>query len=72
MEAQDVVRALKNVQKKDLSIIELARQLVGPDGRLDKDKAVFLGKEVADACQEAEAYSQATRRVVWSLKRLLT
>lgn len=70
IDTQVLIRILKAVPEKRLRLIELAGEVVGEDGQVDPVKAGFLEQEISQACEEAEAYSQATRRVVWHLKSL--
>ncbi len=70
IDTQGLIRVLLTVPEKRLRLIELAGELVGEDGQVDPVKAGFLDQEISQAIDEAEAYSQATRRVVWHLKSL--
>lgn len=70
MQANDLVHALKEVPEARLRLLELARGLVGEDGRLDPDKAAFQSKEIAEAIEEAHAYGEATRRAVRCLREM--
>ncbi len=65
-----LIRILKTVPEKRLRLIELAWDVAGEDGQVDLEKAGFLEQEISEAMGEAEAYSHATRKVVWHLKSL--
>jgi len=67
---QDLIRALEAVPEKKLRLLELARELVGPDGKLDMDRAVARAAEVDAAVKEARAYISETEKLKWALQRL--
>ena len=67
---QDLIRALEAVPEKKLRLLELARELVGPDGKLDMDRAVARAAEVDAAVKEARAYISETEKIRWALQRL--
>ena len=67
---QDLIRALEAVPEKKLRLLELARELVGPDGKLDMDRAVARVAEVDAAVKEARAYISETEKLKWALQRL--
>ena len=66
-----VVEALKTVPERRLALIELARKVIRSDGSLDQEAVLFHMKELELAIEEAEAYSESTRSLVWSVKALL-
>ncbi len=70
MTPQDLVKALRTVPEKKLRLVELAWELVAPDGQPDMDKAAERVDEVGAACSEASAYTQATQGLLWQLKHL--
>ncbi|MBU2009591.1 MAG: hypothetical protein KJ624_07145 [Chloroflexi bacterium] len=67
---QDLIRALEAVPEKKLRLLELAKELVGPDGKLDMDRAVARAAEVDAAVKEARAYISETEKLKWALQRL--
>ena len=67
---QDLIRALEAVPEKKLRLLELVRELVGPDGKLDMDRAVARAAEVDAAVKEARAYISETEKLKWALQRL--
>jgi len=67
---QDLIRALEAVPEKKLRLLELAKELVGPDGKLDMDRAVARAAEVDAAVKEAQAYISETEKLKWALQRL--
>ena len=67
---QDLIRALETVPEKKLRLLELAKELVGPDGKLDMDRAVARAAEVDAAVKEARAYISETEKLKWALQRL--
>lgn len=69
-DADRVIRALTTVPEKRLRLIELVRQLVGPDGMVDHDKATEMAPEVNLAVAEATAYVQATARAMNALRQI--
>ena len=66
-----VVEALKTVPEKRLALIALARKGLRSDGTQDQEVVLLHMKELEQAVQEAEAYSEATRGLIWALKALL-
>ena len=67
---QDLIRALEAVPEKKLRLLELAKELVGPDGKVDMDRAVARAAEVDAAVKEARAYISETEKLKWALQRL--
>jgi len=67
---QDLIRALEAVPEKKLRLLELVRDLAGPDGKLDMDRAVARAAEVDAAVKEARAYISETEKLKWALQRL--
>jgi hypothetical protein len=68
----ELVEHLKLVPPKDLAIITLAWELVGPDGQIDLQLVQFRIEEVMLARDEAVAYAQASQRMVEALKQCLS
>jgi hypothetical protein len=60
----DLVRALRTVPEKRLSILDLARELANEKGELDLEKMRARVDEVEMADREARAYAQATSMVL--------
>jgi len=60
----DLVRALRTVPEKHLRIVELAHELATRNGELNVEEAAARADEVEAAVHEAQAYAQATRRVL--------
>ena len=71
MEPADLVAILKTVPEARLRIIELAWELAAPDGTLDEMKAAPRMGEIRDACQEAEDYGAATKKLARNLSECL-
>jgi uncharacterized tellurite resistance protein B-like protein len=68
---QALVASLKTVPETRLRIIELAWELATADGTLDESKAVPRMGEIRDACQEAEDYGAATKKLARNLSECL-
>ena len=71
MTPKDLVSILNTVPERRLRILELAWELVDANGELDENQAVLRMQEIREACQEAEDYAAATKKMVWSLKECL-
>ena len=71
MTNQDLIRALGTVPEKKLVLLELARELLGPDGTLNMERAAAMAAEVKTAVDEARAYATETEKAKWALKKLL-
>ena len=71
MTPQDLLSILNTVPEHRLRIIELAWELVDANGELDENQAVPRMQEIREACQEAEAYAAATKKMVWHLNECL-
>ena len=69
MEANNIIKALKQVPETRLRLIDLAWQMFREDGSLDIERTAFLGKELEEAIGEAQAYSRETREAVRCLKQ---
>ncbi len=65
-----VLRALATVPEKSLLIIELTRELVGPDGQVDYNKASERAAAVNLAVAEAEGYVRGTARAITALQQI--
>ena len=65
-----VIQALATVPEKSLRIIELTRELVGPDGQVDYNKASERAPEINLAVAEAEAYVRGTARAIKALQKI--
>ena len=69
METKDLIRILKGVPETRLRIIDLAWK-VTDDGAIDPDKVALHYKEIKEATDEAQAYSEATKEAVECLREL--
>ena len=70
MDTCELTRVLKEVPEFRLRLVGLAWEVVGDDGSPDPEKLTFRGKELKEAIDEAEAYSQATREAVRCLREM--
>ena len=70
MRNPDVIRALRGVPETRLRLIELTWQVVDDRGAIDPDKVRLHYKEINEAVDEAQAYSQETERAVLWLRQL--
>ena len=70
MTPSDLVKALRTVPEKKLRLVELAWELVDPEGQPDLDKAAERLDEVNAACSEVNAYTNATQRLLWRIRNL--
>jgi len=70
MESEDVIRILKDVPECRLRLIQLANEVTGDDGAIDRLKVGYCVKELEEATKEAEAYVKATREAVQCLIRM--
>jgi hypothetical protein len=61
---QALVASLKSVPETSLRLIELAWDLADADGNLEEFRAVPQIQEIREACQEAENYAEATRKML--------
>ena len=68
---QALVASLKTVPETRLRLIELAWELADAEGNLDELRAVPRMQEIREACQEAENYAKATRKLARSLNECL-
>jgi fructoselysine-6-P-deglycase FrlB-like protein len=71
MTPADLVASLKTVPEAHLRIIGLVWELTAPNGALDELKAVLRMGEIRDACQEAEDYAAATKKLAEHLRECL-
>jgi hypothetical protein len=71
MKPADLARALKGVPEKRLRLVELAREVVDGEGRVDLGRCLPLAAEITAAVEEARAYAEETERVRWALQRLI-
>ena len=68
---QALVASPKTVPEARLRIIQLAWELAAPNGTLDELKAVPRMGEVREACQEADGYAAATKKLAEHLRECL-
>lgn len=66
----NLIDALKELPEVRLRLIDLARQVAREDGSIDVERAMFLGKELEEAVNEARAYAESTRKAVWCLMNM--
>ena len=66
----DVVGILRRIPEQRLRIIELASELLDPQGDLDLDATAERQPEVNLAVAEAETYARATRQAVEALRHI--
>ncbi len=73
MKNQELIQVLEAVPEKNLRLLELARELLGPDGSVDWEKCSTppLVDEINAAAEEAHAYAQQTRDLRCTLQKLL-
>ena len=70
MEIAQIVNILQTVPAKNLKLIQLVNELVGPDGDIDAKQVDERDDEIALAKLEAEAYANATARAIDTLLRI--
>jgi hypothetical protein len=70
MEIAQVVNILQTVPAKNLKLIQLVNELVGPDGDIDAKQVDKRDDEIALAKLEAEAYARATEQAIETLMRI--
>ena len=70
MNPQDLIEVLKTVPEKRLKLVELSWQVVKEDGGLDQNKLASLAQELELAIEEAQGYSAATEKALWSLRHI--
>ena len=72
MTPDELVQHLREIPAINLSLIQLAWELVGEDGSIDQEKARFRMEDILLAKGEATAYSQATHVMVEALQQCLS
>ena len=65
-----LAEVLRTVPEKNLRLIEIANQIVGPDGRIDEKKRTKLEPELNLAEMEARAYVQTTHQAIEALRKI--
>lgn len=70
MDVPDLIRILEGVPETRLRLIDLTWEVVDGDGVIDPDKVALNYKEISEAVDEAQAYSQATEKAVRCLNNL--
>lgn len=70
MNVPDLVRVLEGLPETRLRLIDLAWEVVDDEGAIDPDKVALNYKEISEAVDEAQAYSQATEKAVVCLNVL--
>ena len=71
MTPADLVAMLKTAPEARLRLFQLAWELSDSSGQLDEAKAIPRMGEVRDACQEAEDYASATKKLTGNLRECL-
>ena len=69
MQAEALTDLLKSVPEKRLRLVELAWEVLDPEGNLDPQKAVVMMAEIKAAISEAEHYSKTTAAMAAALVR---
>ncbi len=64
MDAEAVLRALRQTPEVRLALIDLVWQVVREDGSTDPQQISFHSEELEKVIAEARAYSSATREAV--------
>lgn len=65
----DLVRILSEVPTKRLALLDLVWELVGDNGEIDPEKAVFHAEELQLAIQEAQAARHENHKLMEELVR---
>ena len=68
---ETVIAALRTVPEKRLLIVDLAREIIRPDGEVSYDEAQRRSGEINLAVAEARAYTMATERAREAIAELL-
>ncbi|MFQ6027689.1 MAG: hypothetical protein ACE5Q6_09375 [Dehalococcoidia bacterium] len=71
MTPDELVEYLKEIPPAHLMLIDLAWELVGPDGAIDLNQTRYRMEDILMAKGEATAYAQGTHLMVEALKRCL-
>ncbi|HLC30159.1 MAG TPA: hypothetical protein VJM51_05215 [Dehalococcoidia bacterium] len=66
-----ILEALARVPETHLVIYDLARELTGPDGQVDVERAAERTEEIRDALVQAEAYVTGNQEVLNVLYQLM-
>jgi hypothetical protein len=66
----DYIGALQRLRPHRIRLIELAWKFLKPDGMLDEDQMAFEIKDIQEAANEAQAYSEDTRKAITLLCQL--
>ena len=72
MTLEELVQYLREIPPANLSLIQLAWELVGEDGSINQEKARFRMEDILLAKGEATAYAQATHLMVEALQQCLS
>ncbi len=59
-----ILEALRRVPETHLAVYDLARELTGPDGQVDVERAAERTEEIKDALVQAEGYVRANQTVL--------
>ncbi len=71
MEPSELARILDGVPERSLRLVELAREVVDGEGKVDLELCLPRAAEIEAAAEEARAYAHETERVRWSLQKLI-
>ena len=71
MKPHDLARALEGVPETRLRLVELAREVVNEEGKVDLELCLPRAAEIEAAVDEARTYAHGTERVRWSLQNLI-
>jgi hypothetical protein len=72
MTPDELVEYLKAIPPAHLMLIDLAWELVGPDGAVDLNQARYRMEDIIIARGEATTYAQGTHLMVEALKQCLS
>ena len=64
----DIAKILADTPPTDLALLRIARELVGPDGMIDLDRAAERSPEIEDARRQASDYAAQTTILLKSLQ----
>ena len=66
----DYIGALQRLRPHHIRLIDLAWKFLKPDGTLDEDRMAFEIKDIQEAADQAQAYSEDTRKAIMLLCQL--
>ncbi len=59
-----ILKALHKVPETHLAVYDLARELTGPDGQVDVERAAERTEDLRDALEQAQGYVRANQAVL--------